>query len=150
MEHLDRMGQAMYLLTCVPCARGGGDLIDSDSNLMFIGSWLGDRIAIVGDYSIDDDLPSFPGFGNVYRECTSQVNPMYDCWGMRRRSKDLDNVWRDITADLSLELKEAVGLDWIPSDHPTLWPDGTRKSDDLIQRAKDAKNLMKDWQDEVK
>lgn len=31
-----------------------------------IGRWAGDRVTVVGDYSEDKDLPSFPGFGKLY------------------------------------------------------------------------------------
>jgi hypothetical protein len=35
-----------------------------------IGRWAGDRIAVVGDYSEDADLPSFEGFGSLYGDET--------------------------------------------------------------------------------
>jgi hypothetical protein len=150
VEHIDRVGQAMYILTMVPEGRGGGDiLLEGGQNLTFIGSWLGDKIAIVGDYTVDKDLPTFPNFGSIYRECSAQSNPIYDCWGMRRKSKDPNNVWRDITADLVVEMREYAGIDWIPMDHPTLWPDGERKPEEMVERARKAKELMKDWHGEV-
>lgn len=142
LEHIDRMGMAMYLLTVVPASRGGGDIWRDD--LVFIGSWLGDRIAIVGDYSEDSDCPSFAGFGSIYKQCSDQFNPLYDCYGMRNKSKDPNNVWRDITADLAIEMKDAVGIDIIPSDHPTLWPDGEQKPDSMIKAAKNVRQYMRD------
>jgi hypothetical protein len=63
---------------------------------------------------------------------------------MRKKSKDPNNVWRDITADLVIELNEAVGWDIIPTDHPTLWPDGERKPDSMIQSAKNVRVLMRE------
>lgn len=142
VEHIDRMGEAMYFLTCVPVRRGGGDVIQGDHNLVFIGSWMGDRVAVVGDYSVDEDLPNYPGFGKIYKECMAQINPMYDCYGMRQKSKDPNNCWRDITADLVIELRYSVGKVWIPQDHPTLWSDGERKPDHIIESAKNMKKLM--------
>jgi len=144
VEHIDRMGTAMYLLTAVPICRGGGDMMPDDKDLLFIGSWLGDRIAIVGDYSQDSDLPSFPGFGNIYKQCSDQYDPLYDCYGMKKKSKDPNNVWRDITADLVIEMNESVGIEIIPSDHPTLWPDGVRKPDSMIESAKNVRQLMRE------
>lgn len=35
-----------------------------------IGRWAGDRIAVVGDYSEDSDLPSVPKFGELYGDGT--------------------------------------------------------------------------------
>lgn len=51
------------LLAAMPEKRGGGDLQSNP----FIGRWVGDRVALVGDYSEDDDMPSSPiPFGSVY------------------------------------------------------------------------------------
>lgn len=134
------IGQAIYLLTCVPERRGGGDIIVGD--FKFIGSWLGDRIAVVGDYSVDEDLPSYPGFGNVYRECSDRLDLMYDCCGIGK-TKDLDNPWRDITADLAIEMSECLEVEIIPQDHPTLWPDGCEKPQHMIEQAKKTKLAMR-------
>jgi len=58
-----RVGQALViLLAAQPERRGGGD-IEPDP---IIGSWAGDRIVMVGDYSEDEDLPSVPEFGSLY------------------------------------------------------------------------------------
>lgn len=146
-EHSERLGPVIYYLTMVPESRGGGDLMPNNpSEYVFVGRWLGDRIAIVGDYSIDEDLPSFPNFGDVYKLCMEKMNPMYDCYGMKHKSKprDSDNVWRDITSDLAIELESMLGETIIPLDHPTLWPDGMRKSTQLVEMQKNAKKIMKE------
>jgi hypothetical protein len=136
------IGQAIYLLTCVPVGRGGGDIVDG--NYKFIGSWLGDRIAVVGDYSVDEDLPSYPGFGDVYRECQNRLDLMYDCYGIGK-TKDLANPWRDITADLAIEMSECLEIAIIPQDHPTLWSDGCQKPQQMIDNARKVKeSLMKE------
>jgi hypothetical protein len=44
-------------------ARGGGDY---DSANPLIGSWAGDRIAVVGDYAEDGDLPAEFGASSIY------------------------------------------------------------------------------------
>lgn len=61
---------ALVILLAVSNNRGGGDL-RSDNEL--IGSWGGDRIAIVGDYAEDSDLPSTfdPEPKSIYRRCVS-------------------------------------------------------------------------------
>jgi hypothetical protein len=51
---------ALAILLASSNGRGGGDFYlpdDEDSSL--IGSWAGDRIAIIGDYFEDDDVPGF-------------------------------------------------------------------------------------------
>src|SRR5688500_13732209 len=58
----------LAILLAVSNGRGGGDL-HSENEL--IGSWGGDRIAIVGDYAEDFDLPtSFdPQPSTIYGRC---------------------------------------------------------------------------------
>jgi hypothetical protein len=38
----------------------------------FIGRWGGDRIAIVGDYAVDGDLPDEPNAKTLYARCREQ------------------------------------------------------------------------------
>lgn len=140
VEHVDAMGPVLYYLTMVPERRGGGDLLEGDCNYVFIGSWLGDKIAVVGDYSLNEDLPDYPDFGEVYRLCSEKLNPMYDCFGMRTAKKYPNNPWRDITSDLAIELEEVTGKKIIPYDHPTLWPDGQRKPESMVQNLKNYKS----------
>ena len=66
-EHIGVEGSlpdAMYVLTMTSPARGGGDLPETGIS----GRWAGDRVLIVGDYTEDSDLPSYPNFGKVYGE----------------------------------------------------------------------------------
>lgn len=49
------VGQALViLLAAMPEARGGGDLNEDP----IIGSWVGDRVVLIGDYAEDGDLPN--------------------------------------------------------------------------------------------
>lgn len=48
------MGVAMMILLTCSSGRGGGDF-PGDS---VVGRWAGDRVALVGDYAEDDDLPA--------------------------------------------------------------------------------------------
>jgi len=52
-------GKALIVLLAHPERRGGGDL-DTSSELAqrTIGRWRGDRIAIIGDYAENGDLPN--------------------------------------------------------------------------------------------
>lgn len=62
------VGAALIVLLMTGAAggsRGGGDLKGGNP---IIGSWAGDRIAFVGDYSEDSDLPSYPKFSEVYAD----------------------------------------------------------------------------------
>lgn len=58
------VGRALVVLLAVmPKPRGGGDLKQNP----FIGRWAGDRVVLVGDYSIDEDMPDSPiPFSEVY------------------------------------------------------------------------------------
>lgn len=48
----------IVLVAAMPEARGGGDLADNDEIARrTIGRWAGDRIAMIGDYAEDSDLP---------------------------------------------------------------------------------------------
>jgi hypothetical protein len=53
---------ALFILcAAMPEPRGGGDLdIEGEDARTTIGRWAGDRIAIVGDYAEDADLPESP------------------------------------------------------------------------------------------
>lgn len=59
------LADAMYILTMTSPARGGGDFPMTDVSTR----WAGDRVVIVGDYSVDDDLPTYFKFGEVYGQC---------------------------------------------------------------------------------
>jgi hypothetical protein len=69
----------MILLAAMPERRGGGDLQQPDP---FIGRWAGDRIAMVGDYARQGDIPGCPinerwlyaaTCGDVYENIGGQV-----------------------------------------------------------------------------
>jgi hypothetical protein len=51
----------------------GGPVIEEYNTVAkrTIGRWAGDRIAVVGDYSEDSDLPSFPDFAKLYSDDTT-------------------------------------------------------------------------------
>lgn len=59
---------AVALYASLPCSngRGGGDLRDHP----WIGRWAGDRIAVVGDYALEEDLP---GAHTAYSNCRAGV-----------------------------------------------------------------------------
>lgn len=75
------MSDALYLLLMTSPARGGGDWPAFDG---LSGRWAGDRVVVLGDYSTDDDLPTYPALGTV--------------WG--------EEGWTDISKDVALALAE--------------------------------------------
>jgi hypothetical protein len=86
---------ALAILLACSNGRGGGDLHVDESHPAFgrIGSWAGDRIAIVGDYAEEGDYPTKPGDASpaeVYDLCS-------------------DGTYTDLSADLCA-LIEADGL----------------------------------------
>lgn len=79
----------LALLLARDNGKGGGDLhVDEDQDVhMLVGSWAGDRIAIVGDYHEKDDELIVPhGTGTA---CLGQDNPWVE-----------GNDWKDITDDV--------------------------------------------------
>ena len=58
-------GDALYLLLMTSPNRGGGDW-DLFPNLS--GRWVGDRVIVLGDYTEDEDLASYPNAGKLYSE----------------------------------------------------------------------------------
>lgn len=70
---------ALHLLLACSSGRGGGDFQDESP---LIGSWAGDRIAVVGDYAEDGDLPAEFHAAGIYGQCGD------------------DGDYRDITDDL--------------------------------------------------
>lgn len=63
------INDALHLLLAVSNGRGGGDF-SADSPL--IGSWGGDRIAVVGDYGEKIDLPEEFGADSIYFRCLEE------------------------------------------------------------------------------
>ena len=50
------LADILYALTAYKFARGGGDFADDDGT--FKGRWHGDRVAVIGDYYEESDLPA--------------------------------------------------------------------------------------------
>jgi len=72
-------GAALVLLcAAMPEKRGGGDLEKTSTNV--VGRWAGDRIAIVGDYALDSDLPAEFEASKIYFRCRGydEVDSDYD------------------------------------------------------------------------
>lgn len=62
-------GSALVILcAAMPGPRGGGDL-DLALAARTIGRWAGDRIALVGDYAEDGDLPAEFMASTIYERC---------------------------------------------------------------------------------
>ena len=67
-ESAGGMMTGLAYLLAVSNGRGGGDVHSSDP---IIGSWGGDRIAIVGDYAADTDLPAEYEASTIFDRCYS-------------------------------------------------------------------------------
>ena len=69
--------QALFLLLLHPIYRGGGDLKPENypNGEEVIGRWRGERIAVIGDYAKDQDLPGdLPApVSQIYELCKSGV-----------------------------------------------------------------------------
>jgi hypothetical protein len=62
---------ALAILLSCSDGRGGGDFCLQDTE--WGGRWAGDRIAIVGDYAMDDDLPAEHAAGSIYDRCKGSL-----------------------------------------------------------------------------
>lgn len=62
--------EALFMLLMCSNGRGGGDIRASDPHGL-IGRWAGDRIAVVGDYTEDDDLDGIEDASVIYSKCRS-------------------------------------------------------------------------------
>lgn len=74
------VGVALMILLACSSGRGGGDFSDDP----VVGRWAGDRIALVGDYAEDDDLPAdCLGYraSKIYGLCAREGDPLEDLEG---------------------------------------------------------------------
>jgi hypothetical protein len=83
-------GAALTILcAAMPEPRGGGDLNnESEVAKRTIGRWAGDRIALVGDYAEEGDLPGLD---------TSKIHSACD-----------DGLWTDITDDVCAVIEKEL------------------------------------------
>jgi len=59
------MSDALYLLLMSSPSRGGGDW---DYFPELSGRWVGDRVAVVGDYTEDGDIPNYKDASKLYQQ----------------------------------------------------------------------------------
>ena len=102
----------VILCASMPAARGGGELRVRGGGLEYdeiarrtIGRWAGDRVALVGDYAQNDDLPLRDEAATIYSRCTPD-----DRWEEALKSVPLESLaacadgstwlYRDITSDV--------------------------------------------------
>lgn len=70
-------GAALVLLCAAQREpRGGGDLAPDGKGM--IGRWAGDRIALVGDYAEDSDLPAKYKASELYQQCQDKTVLVYN------------------------------------------------------------------------
>lgn len=62
------LADAMYILTTTSSARGGGDMPGTEVS----GRWAGDRVMVVGDYTVDEDLPAHFVASEIYGQASKE------------------------------------------------------------------------------
>ena len=100
-------GAALVVLcAAMPEPRGGGDLrANPEGGEVVVGRWAGDRIALVGDYAEDSDLPPQFEASRIYDECLQEGDEGYP-----GRYKDISNL---VAAVIGKELGgKFVGDGW--------------------------------------
>jgi len=100
-------GVALIILcAAMPESRGGGDLeLADDVARRTIGRWAGDRVCLVGDYAEDDDLPSFPGFGDLYSLCFNDTDLDPDD---EQDRTTVDQLFTDISDDVCVIIEREL------------------------------------------
>ena len=96
----------LALLLACSNGRGGGDFSlrgnvtpEVEKAVKLVGSWAGDRIAIVGDYAEEDDLPhGLPDARYIYMLCT--------------RGKDAHERWANWQERMD-DCQDAPGCEWM-------------------------------------
>jgi hypothetical protein len=98
----------LALLLACSNGRGGGDFhskpeVPEDNDLieLIIGRWAGDRIAVIGDYSENDDFPR-------YRRNDPTMNPWAD---------ELKDETRTVWNDISLPVRRVIECDQYAGEH---------------------------------
>lgn len=101
--------QALVMLLAVSNGRGGGDFHINNDPDNLIGSWGGDRIAVVGDYTDDNDFRTVDG-----------EPPASDLYGLCCDPEEGDEEdappwprFDDLSAKLRDLLAQAEGVVWI-------------------------------------
>lgn len=105
----------LAILLAVSNGRGGGDLDFDESDeevASVVGRWGGDRIAIVGDYAEDTDLPASFDAGTIYERCVeSQAEA-----DQLQRDQERDGIWDPALPyyrDISPLVRKAIEADGV-------------------------------------
>lgn len=96
------LADILYVLTAYKTARGGGDFADDDGT--FKGRWHGDRVAVIGDYYEESDLPaawaealSDIGEPTKFKSIADEIRPFVD----RLFNKDGKSDYRNLSQQLA-------------------------------------------------
>jgi len=82
---------ALVLLLAASCKHGGRGGGDFHSGHPLIGSWAGDRIAFLGDYTRSDDLPGLDA-ALIYEQCHGACPP-----GRKGERPEGWQAWTDLS-----------------------------------------------------
>lgn len=87
------INDALHMLLACSSGRGGGDFQTDDPDRQVIGRWAGDRIAVVGDYAVDGDLPAEFHAETIYSRCVESGEPPPPADAVNKKL----GLFRDIT-----------------------------------------------------
>lgn len=120
---------ALVMLLAGSNGEGGRGSGDFRATHPLIGSWAGDRIAFIGDYSKHDDIPACNG-ERIYAECKTACSFREDkeAKKCRRRWKNISEQVREMmSAEFNIRYVGDGWLDIIEKDSsqvaPALAPD---------------------------
>lgn len=104
-------GQALIVLLAHPDHRGGGDFnADSELAQKTIGRWRGDRIAIIGDYAEEGDIPGIEGIKHIYHLCADPRD--VDAEFLKSLAEDglsEKDLYTDVTDDVCKIIEQELG-----------------------------------------
>ena len=116
------IGSALLLLLAVSNGRGGGDFHGDDTDGI-IGSWGGDRIAVVGDYAESGDLPKRMHAEDIYGLCRIGQGQKRSKYRNADGSILRGRAYTDITERVRALLEQDPGLQytgdgWVRRGYP--------------------------------
>lgn len=94
-------GDLLFMLLACSNGRGGGDIDTAYPQL--IGRWAGDRIAVIGDYAEETDIPGLNA-KEIHRLCT---DPKWiDAADLKKIEESGETLFKDISDELIPLLNE--------------------------------------------
>jgi hypothetical protein len=87
-----------------------------------IGRWAGDRVALVGDYALDSDLPEEFEASNIYNLCVTPEE--YDRYEMADDGVIKEDLYTDVSDDVCAVIEHELQGRFVGDGWRTFVPEG--------------------------